>query len=285
MSRVSKNGTSTRCRMRAGRRRQHVDRVGQVDRLGHVVRHEQDRVVLGPRHVEQQSLHLPARVRIERAERLVHQDDARLVDERASDRHALLHPAGEVLREVVRELVEADRLQVADRALAALRLRHALPLEAVFHVVAHRQPAERRVGLEHHAAVPAHRRDRLPLEQNLAGRRPEQPRDRLQDGGLPAPGRPEEHDDLAVAGLVEDLERHVAHRLGAAPVPADVGDAEVLDLEFRDRLAHAAFSRHRNSTAEQARMSASVSRPMPPMTSRPANDHDAFWWVRASSTM
>ncbi len=32
-------------------------------------------------------------------------------------------------------------------------------------------------------------------------------------------------------------------------------------------------------------MKKSVSRPMPPITSRPANDQEAFWWVRASSTM
>jgi hypothetical protein len=39
---------------------------------------------------------------------------------------------------------------------------------------------------------------------------------------------------------------------------------------------HQTASRHRNSMAEAVRISRSVSRPMPPMTMRPANDHDAF---------
>ncbi|MCA1556616.1 MAG: hypothetical protein LC747_08000 [Acidobacteria bacterium] len=57
------------------------------------MRHEQDGVVLGTRNVEQQALHAPACLRIERAEWLIHQDHARVVDERARDRHALLHAA------------------------------------------------------------------------------------------------------------------------------------------------------------------------------------------------
>ena len=42
-------------------------------------------------------IHLLARERVERAERLVHQDELRIVDERARDRGALLHAAGELV--------------------------------------------------------------------------------------------------------------------------------------------------------------------------------------------
>ena len=41
---------------------------------------------------------------VERAERLVHQQDRRLERERARDRDALLHPAGELVRVVAREV-------------------------------------------------------------------------------------------------------------------------------------------------------------------------------------
>ncbi len=41
-------------------------------------------------------------------------------------------------------------------------------------------------------------------------------------------------------------------------------------------VAHAAFSRHRNATLEIALMMKSVRSPIPPITSSPANDHEAF---------
>ena len=138
--------------------------VGEVDGLGDVVRDEEDRVVLDPRDVEEEPLHPPPRHRVERAERLVHQDDARLVHERPGDRDALLHPAREVFREALREVEEADLLQHLAGAVAAFFRVDAPELQAVLDVLLDRQPAERRVGLEDHAAVLRGAADRLAVE-------------------------------------------------------------------------------------------------------------------------
>ena len=51
-----------------------------------------------PQHFQ---VHLLARQRIQRAERLVHQDQLGIVDEGARDRGALLHAAGQLLRILV----------------------------------------------------------------------------------------------------------------------------------------------------------------------------------------
>ena len=62
-------------------------------------------------HLEHEVLEVAARLRVDRRERLVHQQDRRLVGERARDRDALLHAAGELPRVVVDEPRQPDRLE------------------------------------------------------------------------------------------------------------------------------------------------------------------------------
>src|SRR5262249_57900531 len=63
---------------------------------------------------------------VERAERLVHQQNAGLEAERAGERGALAHATGELCGIVLREILEAYRLERAARARLALGARHAL---------------------------------------------------------------------------------------------------------------------------------------------------------------
>src|ERR1700737_447959 len=64
---------------------------------------------------------------IERRERLVHQQDFWPEGERAADRDALLHAAGQFMWISVLEPLETGDLQPAPRFLLALRLRHVTP--------------------------------------------------------------------------------------------------------------------------------------------------------------
>ena len=66
---------------------------------------------------QQLVLHARARERVERGERLVHQQNIRLHRHAARDRDALLHAAGQRVRIAVRELGEIDLLDVVHRAL------------------------------------------------------------------------------------------------------------------------------------------------------------------------
>ena len=61
-----------------------------------------------------------ARLRVERAERLVHQQDARLLGKRAHDRDALLHAARKLVRIGVGEFLEADELEPLQRLALGL---------------------------------------------------------------------------------------------------------------------------------------------------------------------
>ena len=96
-----------------GRRRvrEHDDPVGEVDGLVDVVRDEEDRDPVLLAHAEHEVLEVASCLCVDRCERLVHQQDQRLVCECAGDRDALLHPAGQLPRVVVDEAGEPDRLE------------------------------------------------------------------------------------------------------------------------------------------------------------------------------
>ena len=72
----------------------------------------------------QLELHLLAQLQVERAERLVEQQHARLVDDRARERDALALAAGELDRPALLDARQAHHLQ---RAGGAARLRSRLP--------------------------------------------------------------------------------------------------------------------------------------------------------------
>src|SRR4030088_2647465 len=103
--------------------------------------------------MQQQLLHLQAGLRIERAERLVHQEELGLHQQAARDTDALLHAAGELVGIVVLEAAEADQVDRALRLLLEAAALVALDARTERDVVAHRQPGEERRFLEHHRAV------------------------------------------------------------------------------------------------------------------------------------
>ena len=90
---------------------------------------------------------------VERRERLVHQQDLRLHDERAGEADALAHAAGKLLRIGGFEAVEADRVDRLQRPLARFLERHAVGARADFDVVEHVEPGKQREALEHHRDV------------------------------------------------------------------------------------------------------------------------------------
>jgi len=75
-----------------------------------IMRDEQDRYVHVHPNLFQMHLHLRARLRVECAERFVHQQHARLVGQCASNGDTLLHAAGKLIWVGVGELVQPDQI-------------------------------------------------------------------------------------------------------------------------------------------------------------------------------
>ena len=81
-------------------------------------------------------LQLLAQAQVERAERLVEEQRARPVDERAGERHALLLAAGQLGRLALAEVAELDEVErlvrCALRTSSLLTLRRSRPNETFF---------------------------------------------------------------------------------------------------------------------------------------------------------
>ena len=118
--------------------------------------------------VEQLRLHGLARLRVERAERLVHQQHLGIDRERARDADALLHAAGELVRAAIERIREPDELEIARRGVAQLGAAHALHLEAEHHVLQRGQPGQQLGELKHHAAIVAAALHLAAVDRDLA---------------------------------------------------------------------------------------------------------------------
>src|SRR5262245_16189455 len=170
-----------------GPRREHDDAVGEEDRFVDLMGDEQ-RGGLGAREdLQQFPLQEFARLRVERRERLVEQQELRLDRESARDIDALAHAAGELVRIVLGKAAQPDQIDQRARPLPALGLGEpALQVEAVGPVLDDRAPGKQAVVLEHHGAVRAGPLDRAAVEQDRAGRNWKETVHRVEEGRLAA---------------------------------------------------------------------------------------------------
>src|SRR5262249_55025668 len=169
---------------------------------------EQYRLALALPDAKQKLLHERARLVVERAERLIEQKNCRIVGERARNRGALLHSAGELFGIVLRKIGETNVREPFVHDLCALARRYAFLAQPECDVVGHRKPGKKRVGLEHHAAVGTGRADRLAIQKYEPGGRLIEPPDRPQQGGCTAAGRTNDGDEIIVGDFqIDRLER------------------------------------------------------------------------------
>ena len=190
----------------AGMRREQQDAVADQHGLRDRVGHEQHREArIGPQ-LEQLVLHPAPRERIERGERLVHQQHVRLHRQRPRDGDALFHAAGQRVRIGIRELGEVDLLDVAHRLrLGRVAAHLARGFQREHHVLLDRFPRQQLVELlEHEHPVGARRADGQTLEAHAALGRRHVAADRLEQGRLAASGGPEEHEPVRAVNVEAD---------------------------------------------------------------------------------
>ena len=163
-------------------------------------------------HAQQLEIHLVARHRVERAERLVHQEQGRVQQQRAADRRPLLHAAGQLARQPIGEAVEADQAEQVLRTLAITPTLESGQLGRQQDVVAHGAPPQEDGRLEHHAHGGNRSRHHAAVHLDGAVGRPTQPGHDAQERGLAATRRAHQRQQLAAA----DAEADVAQRLDRA---------------------------------------------------------------------
>src|SRR5438093_4469432 len=109
---------------------------------------EQHRLAVGTPELEQQVAHDLPRLRIERAKRLIHQEDLGVADENLRQADALALATREHVRIALREAGKANAYEPRLCPLARVALRHAGGLEPDRHVLDCGLPGKQRIGLE-----------------------------------------------------------------------------------------------------------------------------------------
>ena len=204
----------------AGPRRHHHDPLREVDRLEHRMGDEHHG--LAQRLPQRQEVVVEAKARdlVERGERLVHQQQRGLGDQRARDRGAHLHPTRKLARIALREAGKPD---ARERRVDARRRigREPCEPERQAHIGCHRRPRHQGRLLEHEADAVRSYGPRIggPAvgPRHPAARRRAQAGDDAQRRRLAAARGAEQRHELArVHGEIEALERDHAVGEGLA---------------------------------------------------------------------
>jgi hypothetical protein len=159
---------------------------------------------------------------VERGERLVHQQNARLGSERARNGHALPHAAGKLRRVTALEARETDEGDEMRGLLHPCRLPHSRDLERKRDVLLDGAPRKRRFLLEHHADRGMRADDGRTLDRDAALVVAGQPADDVEERRLAAAGRPDDRYELAGRDRKRDVRRRrsaVARRETLDDVP------------------------------------------------------------------
>lgn len=206
------------------------DAVAEPDRLLDVVGDEEDRLAERGLKPQELVLEVLAHHRVDRAERLVHQQHGRVGGERAGHPDALALAAGELvgIAVAVRRRVQADQVEEFGGTRPGLRPRPAEQMRDGGGVV-----QDGLVGEQPHllddVADTAPQLDGveggyvLAVEEDAAAGGLDEPVDHLHRRGLAAPRRPDERDEFTLG----DLEGEVVHGGGAVGVAlGDVLEAD-----------------------------------------------------------
>ena len=162
-------------------------------------------------------LHLLAQLEVQCAQRLVQQQDLRLVDQAAGDGHTLLLTAGHLADAAALKAFQAHDFQHIAHLAADGLFVHLFQPQAEGHVLEHVQVREQRILLEHRvhrALVGRHTGDILALEQNFAGIRLQKACDQPQGRGLAAAGRTQQRNELFVMDIeIQSVQNALAVKL------------------------------------------------------------------------
>ncbi len=188
------------------------DAIRHDDRLLLVVRHVDESGAETAMQVAQLELQLGAQLLVERRHRLVEEEDARLEDEGAGQRHALLLAARKLRRHAVGEAAELHEIERRLDALARLGFGHAADAQGIEDVLRHAHMRKEGIALEDDAEIALLGRqvgDRHAVQPDDALGRLHEAGDRHQYRRLARAGGAEQGDELAGG----DGERHVVDRL------------------------------------------------------------------------
>ncbi|MNF93199.1 hypothetical protein D3C84_758670 [compost metagenome] len=182
--------------------------VGNRHRFTDVMGHQQHgEAVLLPEPLDQ-LLHFNAGQGIQGAQRLIQQQQARLVDQRPGQGHPLLLPAGQRCRPFVGAIRQPYGVQSVQRSLAPVAL------EAEANVVDHFLPGQQTRFLKHQASVFPRLAERRGSGQQHAIRRLIEAGEQAQQCAFTAAATPHHRDELTGRNVHIDVPQYVPRTKG-----------------------------------------------------------------------
>jgi hypothetical protein len=157
--------------------------------------------------VHQLELGLLAQLLVERRQRLVQQQQLRLLRQRPGQGDALALAAGQLVRLARAEALQLHQLQELGHPVAPLGRGHRFVLQPVADVLLHAHVGEQGIGLEHHVDRPLIGRrpgDVLAVDQDPPGTRRLEAGEHAQERGLAAAGAAEQAEQLLAVDLEID---------------------------------------------------------------------------------
>ncbi len=180
----------------------HHDAVGEQHGLVDVMGDHDHRVAEPAVDLHHRILQMGAGQGVERAERLVEQQDLRLHGQRPGNADALLHAAGDFRRALVLGMGHLHEVEIVHDPVVPFGAWSSLPAEDLvdgeIDVVVDGQPGQQRVVLEDDGAFRAGCIDLVVFEQDGAGGDPRQAGDQVEQGRLAAAGMADDRDELAL---------------------------------------------------------------------------------------
>src|SRR5271166_4875408 len=157
---------------------------------------------------------LIARHRVERAERLIHQHELRIEQQRAAYRNTLPHAARQFPGVAMLEPRQAEQFERLNRLRPPFAHPEPVDFDRQEHVLQHRAPIEQDIALEHYPEIVGRTFNYLRGDRNPARARLVEARQAAQQGGLSAAARPENADELRRMNREIDIfeRNHIAAR-------------------------------------------------------------------------
>ena len=146
-----------------------------------------------------------ARLRVERREGFVHQENLWLQSQRARQRHALFHSSGELVNVVIFKMRKVNHAEVLSGAIAPLISRNAAHFQTEFHVLPHRQPGEQAQFLEEQNSVRAGALHGFAINSNFSRGGSIKARQQVQECRFSAARRPYDADEFALLDFEIDV--------------------------------------------------------------------------------
>jgi hypothetical protein len=197
------------------------DTVGQERSFSDAVGHENHRLAIGLPDAQELDSHFIAGDRIEGTERLVHQENAWIVNERSANRYTLPHAARQLPWQQAGIFIDFRHAQQFHRPRRVLGARKLEQLDGKQHILQHRSPRQQNRALENDPDLSAWSGHFRTLYVYLARAGSDQPGDHHEQRAFPAATWAQYTEKFAIA----DVERHLADRFEVAIALSERGDA------------------------------------------------------------